>query len=186
MPPRSHALIPCVTGTLGHDGTIVLHAHAGYATDPNPLNNDDTRSIYAFAGPDIALLVGTPTIDPGLPFDVGLYWYNASTIYPAANAAVTVTLPAQIRVVSLPANCTQSGQTVTCAAGTIPAGKIYNGQPDITFTAIADDSTNGHIVSITGDIATTTAEGNVSNNHYVDQARVFRTFFAGEIGRAHV
>ena len=175
--PASQATFQCVTNPNGTAGLIYLHAHASSSTnDPNP-SNDASDSVNAISGPDISMIVGTPTIDPGLPFEVGLYYFNGSIDLPASNVTATVTLPPQVHVVKLPDQCTQSAQVVTCAAGTVAANKLSFLNPDTTFTAVADDSTNGQVLHITGDISTPDPEGNLSNNHYDDTARVFRTFF---------
>ena len=179
--PNSHVIFQCGTKPVGTEGFVVLHAHASSSTsDPNPANNDSTRTVYAISGPDLTLVVGTPTIDPGLPFAIGLYYFNGSIDVAASKVTATVTLPPQVHVVKLPGECTQSAQVVTCAAGTVPPNKLSFLNPDTTFTAVADDSTNGQIVHITGDISTPDPEGNVLNNHYDDPARVFRTFFVTE------
>ena len=187
--PNSHAVFQCGTKPLGHEGDIVLHAQAtSLTTDPHTANNNAARTVHAIAGPDLALLVGTPTIDPGLPFGIALYYSNFFSEFPASNVTATVTLPPQIHVVKLPDGCTQAGQVVTCAAGTLPAG-LTGATPAVTITAVADDSTNGQIVHIIGDIRTTDPEGNLDNNHYDDAANVFRTFFvtdttSGALGAA--
>ncbi|HEX3110852.1 MAG TPA: right-handed parallel beta-helix repeat-containing protein [Thermoanaerobaculia bacterium] len=175
--PASQGTFQCVTNPNGFAGFIELLAHASAATnDPSP-SNDAYDVVKAISGADLELAVATPTIDPGLPFDVGLYYFNGSIDVPASNVTATVTLPPQVHVVKLPDQCTQSGQVVTCAAGTVPPNKLDFQNPDTTFTAVADDSTNGQVLHIMGDISTPDPEGNLSNNHYDDSARVFRTFF---------
>src|ERR1051326_3604525 len=175
--PNSHAVFQCGSRPLGHEGDIVLHAHAtSLTTDPHTANNNAALTVHAIAGPDLGIVVGTPTIDPGLPFGIALYYSNFFTQSPASNVTASVTLPAQIHVLKLPDGCTQAGQVVTCVAGILPAGKT-GATPDVTITAVADDSTNGQIVHISGDIRTTDPEGNLDNNHYDDVAKVFRTFF---------
>ena len=177
---NSHATLTCSTEALGVTGNVVLHAHVTSDTaDPHPASNDATLTILGIERPDVSMFVGTPTIDPGIPFDIGLYYLNVQD-YPAANVTATVTLPAQIHALKLPDNCTQSGQVITCAAGDLPAKKMPNGftvVPDATIRAVADDSTSGQVLHITGDISTTTPEIDVTNNHFDYPARVFRTFF---------
>jgi len=169
----SHATLTCGTQALGAAGDIVLHAHAG--------NSDATRTIHAIEGPDIAVFLGLPTIDPGLPFNLNVTWSNFSKTYAASNATTTIPMPAGLRVTTLPQSCTQSGSTVTCTTGPIPAGKTGSfTSPDLVIGAIADDSTNGHLLPMNATISTPDPEGNVSNNHEEFYARVFRTFFVND------
>lgn len=143
------------------------------------------QSAGAGVGPDLSIVVGTPTIDPGLPFGIGVYYYNVSD-NAAPNVTARITLPAHVRVVTLPDGCTQSGQVITCAVGDVPAhyspDNSVNFLPDKTITAVVDDPSNGQALHITGDISTTVVEGNLGNNHYDNAAKVFRTFFVTDGG----
>jgi hypothetical protein len=177
---NSHATTTCGTKALGVAGDVLLHANVSAAEDdPNRANNDAALTIRAIAGPDISMAIVMPTIDPGLPFTIGLS-YNNHSDYPASNVTATVTLPSQTRVLKLPDACTQSGQVVTCAARNFPANKVGYPVTDVTITAIADDSTNGQALHVIGDIRTTDPEGNVENNHGAYPAEVYRTFFVND------
>jgi parallel beta-helix repeat protein len=166
----SHATLTCGAKALGAPGDIVLHAHAG--------NSDATRTIHAINSPDVTFVLTTPVIDPGLPFKMNVFLSNASNTYAASNATLTIVIPAGIRVTTLPENCTQSGSTVTCSTGPIPAGKTNNFLlPDLVIGATADDSTNGKILAINAEINIPEPEGNLTNNRQRWDARVFRTFF---------
>ena len=103
--PNRDAVFQCSSQAPGREVFVTLHAHASSSNDPNPANNDATRTIRAILGPDLGISIVMPTIDPGIPFDVGLYYFNASTDVPASNVTATVTLPPQIHVVKLPDNC---------------------------------------------------------------------------------
>jgi hypothetical protein len=101
----SHHTVNCTTKALGKSGDILLHAHVAYDDDPYSNNNDYTQGVHVIAGVDVALLLITPVIDPGLPFDLAFALQNAAAI-PATGITVTVPLPANVAVVSLPGNCT--------------------------------------------------------------------------------
>ena len=165
----SHATLQCVTQALNFAGDVVIHAHVTSSTpDPHPASNDATVTIHSIAGPLLVLSIGAVDIVPGLSSDIGISWYNNSQV-PAENVTATVTLPPQLRVLKVSDHCTQSGQTVTCAAGTVPG--------NATVTVLADDSTNGQVVHIIGDLATTTPQGDTTHNHADHPAQVPRTFF---------
>jgi hypothetical protein len=135
-----------------------------------------TVAAIAQSSADVGLTVSVQAVDPGLPFNVVGAVFNQGTI-PATGVTVTLAVPAQMRVVSLSDNCTQSGQTVTCSIPDVAAKTFYNGQKDFTLTAVADDSTNGQTLLIPADVHTTAPESNLTDNHFTAGAHVFRTFF---------
>ncbi|HEX7138822.1 MAG TPA: right-handed parallel beta-helix repeat-containing protein [Vicinamibacterales bacterium] len=135
-------------------------------------------SFAQSAGPDVGLSILSPIIDPGLPFNFGILWFNNSRTNAASNATLTLVIPAGIRTLTLPGNCSLSGSTVTCSTGAIPAGKPVNfDTPDLVIPVTADDSTNGQLLPISGDIVATDAAGNASRRHAGFNLRVYRTFF---------
>jgi hypothetical protein len=174
---NSHQLVPCNTGPIGASGDLVIHARVSTNNDTHPQNDDATRTIHVIAGgADVGLFVTTPVIDPGLPFDITASVYNHGAI-PATGVTVSLAMPAAVHVQSLPENCPQAGQTVTCSLPNLPNDSPSTGFKTFSITAVADDSTNGRTVDISGDVQTTAPEGNLSNNHYALTARVFRTMF---------
>jgi hypothetical protein len=183
--------VQCTTAALGRAGDVVLHAHAA-TSDPNPSNSDSSRTVHMIAGgADVEVEVYAPDIDPGLPFDAAVFIDNHGAIA-ATGVTATLTFPALVRVVSLPDNCQQSGQTVTCSSADLPARL---GQTIFNIRLVADDLLNGETIPISADVHTSAPEGNVSNNHFSLSARVFREFYvteatgnalAGAIGQANV
>jgi parallel beta-helix repeat protein len=173
----SHRVVQCTTGPIGFSGDLVLHAHATAAGDRNPQDDTDTKTVHVIAGgANVALTLGTPTIVPGLPFDIGVNVYNIGAI-PATGVTVTVAIPPAVHIQSLPENCTQSGQTVTCSVPDVPINTSFTGQQTLSIKAVADDSRNGQTLPISGDVHTTAPEGDLSNNHAAFLARVYRTMF---------
>ncbi len=133
-------------------------------------------AAFAQGAADIGPVVTTPGIDPGLPFDLRIGIYNHGAIT-ATGVTATVTIPALMRVVALPNNCQESGEGVTCSAPDIPARLDL---PPINITLVADDTLNGEMVPISVEVHTSAPEGNVSDNHFTVNARVFREFYVTE------
>ncbi|HEY2829529.1 MAG TPA: right-handed parallel beta-helix repeat-containing protein [Thermoanaerobaculia bacterium] len=182
IPEDSHQIVDCTTAGLGATGDVVLHALVASDNDPQPANNEATKTVHMIAGgADLGLAFIVPTIDPALPFEISGAVYNTGAI-PATGVTITLTIPAHVQVTSLAANCTQSSQVVTCSIPDIPANTGYTGQKNFSITAVADDSTNGQTIPISADIHTTAPEGNVANNHLRAGVRVFRTFYVTQTG----
>jgi parallel beta-helix repeat protein len=173
----SHHVVQCNTGPVGFSGDLLLHAHATAAGDRNPNDDGDSKTIHVIAGgADVGLFLSTPVIVPGLPFDITAGVYNFGAI-PATGVTVSLAIPTAVRVVSLPENCTQSGPAVACTLPDVPNNASPAAVTTFTIKAVADDSTNGRTVRLSGDVHTPAPEGNVSNNHFAEDARVFRTMF---------
>jgi hypothetical protein len=173
----SHRVVQCTTGAIGFSGDLVLHAHATAVGDRNPQDDVDSKTVHVIAGgTNVGLNLGTAGIVPGLPFDISVNVYNSGAI-PATGVTVNVAIPPAVQVQSLPGNCTQSGQTVTCSVPDGPINTLFTGQPTFSITAIPELSTNGQTLPISGDVHTTAPEGDLSNNHSAILARVFRTMF---------
>jgi uncharacterized protein DUF11 len=170
------ASVQCYTDALRKTGTVTLHANAAYAGDTNPGNNTASRTVQSVVGPNLSVVIGAPLIDPGIPFSYSLNWYNSSET-PATNVVVTVDPPAGVRMIDLPSACSESAGHVTCAVGTVAAKKLYPGQPDLTLTAIADESTNGKTLRVAVAITETEPEADPTNNRADLETRVFRTFY---------
>jgi len=180
MPRNAKVVVHCFTPALGSTGTVSLQATAGYVADPISGNNVATATVQSIAGPRLAVMFGSPyAVDPGLPFDLGVYWSNGSAI-DATNATVVVTLPADTTVTNLPDFCGEAASRVTCSLGTIPGGQNFASHAHLTLTVTPGFATNGQIIGFTGDITAREPQGDTSNSHQTLATRVFQTFFVTE------
>ena len=125
------------------------------------------------ASAQVGLYVTIPTIDPGLPFEISVAVRNESG-FEMKNVTVTVQIPPKVQVTGISsiasADCSQSGQTVTCQIADLP---FVLSLPQKTFgiTAVADDSTNGTVLPVSVDVHGPTVTGQTIN------AQVYRTIF---------
>src|ERR1051326_5543173 len=125
------------------------------------------------ASAQVGLYVTIPTIDPGLPFEISVAVRNESG-FEMKNVTVTVQIPPKVQVTGISsiasADCSQSGQTVTCQIADLP---FVLSLPQKTFgiTAVADDSTTGTSLPVSVDVHGPTVTGQTIN------AQVYRTIF---------
>jgi uncharacterized repeat protein (TIGR01451 family) len=134
---------------------LTFLASVGNSGETNPGNNTDTAVATVVTQAALSL-----TKTGQGPFSVGStagYAFTVANSGPsdARDVTVTDTLPASLRFVSSP-NCTASGQQVTCALGTVPAGGQVTATVAVT---VAQDTPPGTTIVNTAVVNTSTPPG---------------------------
>lgn len=132
----------------------------------NPATDTDTTKIAALAE-GIITISAVSHASPGEQVDYGVTVINAgpSTM---VNPVATLTLPAGMTIATLPDNCTQSGNTLTCTLG-----ESLDPEADSTFgfTATLPDEVGDHTITATLSSATPLADASVTDaDHRVTTA----------------
>ena len=176
----THTLMPCSTSAPAMATDLVLTAKAEtlslFTPDPNPANNVATKTIHTTGGPDLAIFLRVPDINPGTSFDIDAFYGNNSLADAATGVVVTFGIPTALQIVSIPENCTQSAGVVTCNVGTVSAHTAPL-VPNLVVTAVAGESLNGQTLQFTADIKGNEPEASIANNHSAATVNVVRTFY---------
>ena len=148
-----------VTNSAGAFALIPLTPFVMFEPIPSPDNNLDSVT-FTPGTVDVGMtksVVGSSTIAVG---DVATFRLRASSsgTVAATGVAVTDTLPDGLTLVSAPPACTASGQTVTCAAGTLAPGAeaTFDLQVRAELAAAGKTLTNGaRVLTADPDLAQT-------------------------------
>ena len=128
--------------------------------DPNPSNNADEATVTVTPAADLAAKVNGPAeIEAG---DDGEFVFTTTNNGPtaAANSQLIATIPSQMTPIAAPAGCTISGQTVTCALGT-----IANAASAVTTIRVrVSDSADNAQKTVTASVSTSVDDPVSSNN----------------------
>jgi uncharacterized repeat protein (TIGR01451 family) len=139
--------VPGTTDSMG--GRTVLNGATvtGAPDDPDRANNSATTSTLVLPAADVEVTLVGPG-HPVAPGDTATFTLDVVNHGPSTAGAVvaTGTLPAGLRIVSVPANCAVAGQGVSCTLGTLAPGaaaqlpvvvRVDPAAPDGTVTADA-------------------------------------------------
>ncbi len=148
------AVSPTVTGPISNTLTV-----ASTTPDPNPANNTATIAPDSISQADVSITKSADKIQYN-GGDTVTYTLTASNSGPATAASVVITdpLPSAVNFKSASSGCTDASNTVTCAAGSIPAGatKTY------TVTATADGTAPGAASGNAAQMSATKVEQDVT------------------------
>jgi uncharacterized repeat protein (TIGR01451 family) len=160
--------ISCAVGTVAAAGTVEVvipvtgnaaGTHAATATvgsttsDPDPANNTATATVEVVAPPEADLAVALTAA----PASVGVggssqLTMTVSNLGPdaAADAVVTLTLPAELVAGTLPAGCS-AGPPISCAVGTVAAAGVVEVVVPVTGSVVGTHTATATVGSATTD-----------------------------------
>lgn len=138
--------------TVDPGTTAPLSAGATAATtttDSDPSNDTATLAVPVATVAGLSILK-TADVDRAAPGDTVTYTLAVRNDGPAEARDVVVTdlLPAGTTYTSDDAGCTVSGQAVTCALGTVPAGATRTVVLRVRVTATVDDGSPAHQLDV--------------------------------------
>ena len=143
---------PGVPGSVTNVVTV-----ASETPDPNGANDASDAVVTAVteAPPppvaDLALFKSAPaSVETGQPFRYQLTVVNTSA-QPARGVTLVDALPAEVALVSAPADCTTSGATVTCTLGSLEGGEIATRFIEVAAPATATTLVNSATVTSDSD-----------------------------------
>ncbi len=148
------------------DGTEFSSSVTVSATGYDPASDTGSTTISALAE-GIVSITSVTHAAPGeeVSYDVTVVNAGPSTML---SPVVTVTLPTGMTIVSLPDNCTQSGNTLTCTLG-----ESLDPETDVSFgfTAGLPDEVGDHTITATLSSSTPLAEASATEaDHLVATA----------------
>jgi hypothetical protein len=135
-----------------------------------------TTTAFATVSPSLGVtLTLPPLVEPGLPFDVTVRVFNRATST-ESGVVMTLTLPADTRLVKAPDNCSETGGRVTCALGDVGSASVSPVAP-LQFTVVPpDERPGGATLGFSADVTGREPDGTLQNNHVTATATEYLLF----------
>lgn len=143
--------------------------------DPDTNNNEARQSIRIITPPDLTVRFSTALfVDPELPYTILIGYQNLAWT-PAQESTITIKLPVGSPLLSLPEQCSPSGDgEATCAVGEVSR---ENPPPPLTIESVAPAQTVGLTIPVTVTIQSNGEDYFPEGNSFSGEVRLFRTVY---------
>jgi parallel beta-helix repeat protein len=168
----------CFTNSLRKSEAAVVTATVSSDTpDPDASNNTSTATIEWIAGPNLGIYAyaAPRAIDPGLPYDVVVQYWNTG-LTAATDTIAVIDLPVISAIQKIPDSCTADGSRITCYLGRVDNNTNSGTGASLRLTVLAPDFREGSNAGFHAKISGREREGDLSNNDYNSSTPVYRTF----------